>query len=148
MNFFAIAILLLFGYILQCFLTTIQIKDFTKAYNDLKKQGRVAIGKVSGVFRAGAIAMFAIDEEGIILDGSYMMGVTILAKFKPFNILDSKNIADIKEEDIIHLTKPLRRAILDSSNNYNIFVAGAEIPENLSVLQKVNNKFQKNNDKK
>lgn len=148
MNFFAIAICLACGYLIQCFFGLHQIKDFTKNYNVLKSQGRVAIGRVSGVLRAGAISMFAIDDSGVILDGSYMMGVTIFAKFKSFSNFNGENIADLKEEKFMHLAKPLRKCILDAVTNYNIYTAGGEIPEKLSPFQKVNNVLKKNEDKK
>lgn len=143
MNFWIVAFLLLISYILQCCFGIMQIKDFNKAYTTLKKQGRVAIGRIKGIFRAGAIVMFAIDENGFILDGAYMMGVTIFAKFKEFSLLNGENIGELKENKFCNLAKPLRRAILDSSNNYNIIALGGEIPEKLSPFQKVNKMFHK-----
>lgn len=142
-NIWLIAGLLFIGYILQFCFGIMQIKNFTKAYDPLKKQGRVAIGKVSGSFRAGAIVMFAIDSNGIILDGTKMVGVTIFAKFKKLKGFENRYIGELKDEDVKHLNKPLRRAILNATSNYNIVMNGGEIPPALSPLQKFNKLFEK-----
>lgn len=143
MDFFAIGIFLILGYLLQCFFTTFQLKDFSKTYRELNKQGKVAIGKVSGAVNSGAIVMFAVGCDGVIINGAYMIGVTIFARFKYFTDFNSKNVANLNEEDVKHLTKSLRRAILDSTKNYNIVASGGEIPEKLSLLQKISKKNEK-----
>lgn len=143
MNFWLIAGMLIGGYLLQFYFGALQIKDFTKAYTPIKKRGRVAIGRVSGMVRAGAIVFLGIDEKGVIFDGSYMMGVTVLAKFRNFSDLNGKDVGSITEEDLLSYAKPLRRAILDASSNYNIIMSGGEIPRKLSPLEKFNNLFTK-----
>lgn len=141
MNFFMIAAILLVGYMLQFFFGAMQIKDFTRAYSPLKRKGRVAIGRVNGALRAGAIILLCIDEDAIITDGAYMMGVTVLAKFKQFDKLNGRHVGEIEEAEVMDLAKPLRRAILDASFNYNTIMNGGEIPRRLSPLEKFNNLF-------
>lgn len=141
MDFFLIAGILLVGYVLQFFFGAMQIKDFTRAYGPLKRKGRVAIGRVNGSFRAGAIVLLCIDEDAIITDGAYMMGVTVLAKFKKFEALNGRHVGEIKEEEVLNFAKPLRRAILDATFNYNTVIGGGEIPRKLSPLEKFNNLF-------
>ncbi|HIT72799.1 transcriptional regulator [Tyzzerella sp. An114] len=148
MNFWLIAGLLLAGYLLQCFFGLMQIKNFSKAFGPLRKKGKVAIGRVNGGFRAGAIVMFAIDDEGVIIEGKRMMGVTIFAKFKEFKGFEGKNVGLITEEDVEKLPKPLRRAILDAKFNYNTIMSGGEIPPRLSLFQKIGKKFSKETPKK
>ncbi len=143
MTFIYIAVVLGSMYFFQIVFGVMQIKNFTKAYNPLKKRGRVAIGKVNGAFRAGAIVMFAIDEKGYILEGQTMVGVTIFAKFKPLNNFNGKDIGLLHEENLARLNKPLRRAILNASLNYNTIMSGGEIPRALSPLEKLSNTFSR-----
>lgn len=70
------------AYILQVLLGLIQVKHFTKIYRELRQKGKVAIGRKTGKFKAGTIVLFAIEDEGEILDVRLMQGVTILSKFQ------------------------------------------------------------------
>ena len=117
------------------------MKDFSKTFRPLRKMGRVAIGRTNGGLRAGAIVMFAIDENGVILAGKRMMGVTVLAKFKDFTGFEGRNIGELTQTDVEKLPKPLRKAILDAVMNYNIIMSGGEIPPRLSLFQKIGQKL-------
>ena len=141
MNFWLVACLLGGGYLLQCLFGLMQMKDFSKTFRPLRKMGRVAIGRTNGGLRAGAIVMFAIDENGIILAGKRMMGVTVLAKFKDFTGFEGRNIGELTHTDVEKLPKPLRKAILDAVMNYNIIMSGGEIPPRLSLFQKIGQKL-------
>ncbi len=141
MNFWLVACLLGGGYLLQCLFGLMQMKDFSKTFRPLRKMGRVAIGRTNGGLRAGAIVMFAIDENGVILAGKRMMGVTVLAKFKDFTGFEGRNIGELTQTDVEKLPKPLRKAILDAVMNYNIIMSGGEIPPRLSLFQKIGQKL-------
>ena len=141
MNFWLIVVLLGGGYLLQCVFGLMQMKDFSKTFRPLRQMGRVAIGRTNGGLRAGAIVMFAIDENGIILKGKRMMGVTVLAKFKDFNGFEGKNVGELTQTDVEKLPKPLRKAILDAAMNYYIIMSGGEIPPRLSLFQKIGQKL-------
>ena len=141
MNFWLVACLLGGGYLLQCLFGLMQMKDFSKTFRPLRKMGRVAIGRTNGGLRAGAIVMFAIDENGIILAGKRMMVVTVLAKFKDFTGFEGRNIGELTQTDVEKLPKPLRKAILDAVMNYNIIMSGGEIPPRLSLFQKIGQKL-------
>ncbi|EHJ53074.1 transcriptional regulator GutM [Streptococcus macacae] len=80
MIIFGLFILIAYG--LQIFLGLQQIKHFNKIYGQLRRKGRVAIGRRSGKLRAGVIVMFAIDQKGKVLDAKKMQGVTVTARFK------------------------------------------------------------------
>ena len=58
MIFWTVLISLGIAYVLQFLLTMIQMKDFNLNFRDLRKMGRVAIGKKKGGFVAGSIVMF------------------------------------------------------------------------------------------
>ena len=68
MNFWFLLICFGVAFLAQYALGMIQMKSFTKNFGQLRKKGKVAIGKKKGAFKAGSIVMFAVDDNGIILD--------------------------------------------------------------------------------
>lgn len=134
----ALVILLAFG--LQGVLTMAQMKHFAAEFCKLKKDGRVACGRKAGGFRAGAIVMFQIDEEGIIRCGRKLEGITFLARVRPLNGLEGRHIATLTEDDGPQKGhRNLRKAIADAALTYRKFTAGEVIPEPPSPFQKVGN---------
>ncbi|MTC90174.1 transcriptional regulator [Streptococcus uberis] len=75
-------IIVILAYVVQIILGMKQLKHFNKVYTELRKKGRVAIGRRSGKIKSGTIVMFAIDKEGLVLDARKMQGVTVAAYFK------------------------------------------------------------------
>lgn len=75
-------IVVILAYVVQIILGMKQLKHFNKVYAELRKKGRVAIGRRSGKIKSGTIVMFAIDKEGLVLDARKMQGVTVAAHFK------------------------------------------------------------------
>lgn len=141
MNFWFLIICFGIAFILQYILTFAQMKSFTAYYSKLRKRGRVAIGKVKGGFRAGCIAMFAIDQNGIILEGGYMQGITVLARVKKLNGFEGKDVGRLTEADCKNLAKPLTKSVLEASSNYNVIMGGGEVAEPQSPLQRLGNIF-------
>ncbi len=135
MNFWFLLISLGVAFLLQFIFASIQIKDFNNNYKILRKIGRVAIGKYKGAIFAGAIAMFAIDEDGNIIKGVYMSGISILARFKKFNMLNGENIGNIQAE--LNLSKPVKNAIENASINYRHIINGEEIKPEKSIIGKI-----------
>lgn len=70
------------AYILQIIFGLKQLKHFNTTYSELRKKGRVAIGRRAGKIKAGTIVMFAVDQSGKVLDARRMQGVTVAARFK------------------------------------------------------------------
>lgn len=143
MIFWTVLVSLGIAYVLQFLLTMIQMKDFNLNFRDLRKMGRVAIGKKKGGFVAGSIVMFAIDDEGIILKGMYLSGVTVLARFKEINDFNGVDISTITEEQVKSYSKQVQKAILDASSNYITITNCGEIEEEKSPLQKLSGSIQK-----
>ncbi|MCK1244618.1 transcriptional regulator GutM [Streptococcus uberis] len=75
-------IIVILAYVVQIILGMKQLKHFNKVYAELRKKGRVAIGRRSRKIKSGTIVMFAIDKEGLVLDARKMQGVTVAAHFK------------------------------------------------------------------
>lgn len=70
------------AYVFQTILGFLQIKHFNQVYSELRRKGKVAIGRKNGRIKAGTLVMFAIKDEGEIIDARLMQGVTIFSKFR------------------------------------------------------------------
>lgn len=146
--FMIIAVALLIAFILQFLLQMVQMKSFNKYYVKLRKIGRVAIGKAKGGFHAGAIVMFAIDQEGVIIEGCFMRGFTMFAKFKDWNFFNGINVGTITKTDCETIGVSLRRAVLDASSNYNTIMSGGEVLEKPGLLTRIGDRIYGVNKKK
>ena len=69
MEVLKLGLVIIAAFLIQGVLSMVQMKHFSDEFVKLRRQGRVAIGRKSGGFHAGAIVMFLIDEEGIIRIG-------------------------------------------------------------------------------
>lgn len=143
MIFWAIIIAFGLAYVVQFLLTLMQMKNFNLNFRDLRKMGRVAIGKKKGGFVAGSITMFAVDDRGIILQGMCLSGVTVLARFKGFNDLNGIDIATLTEDQVKSYSKQIQKSILDASSNYIAIIGGGTIEESKSPIQNLTSSIQK-----
>ncbi len=104
----------------------IQIKDFNSNYIEMKKVGRVVIGRKKGFIQAGTVVMFLIDGEDRIVRSKKMQGITVLARIRGFKGLEGKRIDQITKSDLKCYNKLMRIAILDAIKNFNAFKGGEE----------------------
>lgn len=143
MNLIPLMIIFLIAFLIQYILTFRQIKSFNSYYGSLRRQGKVAIGKVKGAYRAGCIAMFSIDDQGDIVEGAYIQGVTVFARCKKLVLFEKMNIANITLQDcqVRKLSKPITKAVLEASSNYRILMCGEEIEMPLSPFEKIGRIF-------
>lgn len=83
MNLMTPLIILAIGaYGLQLLFGLFQIKHFNAVYKELRRKGKVAIGRRPGRIKSGTLVLFAVENEGKILDARLMQGVTVLSRFK------------------------------------------------------------------
>ena len=63
-----LSILIVVGiaFLMQAILGFVQMRNLTDEFIKLRRKGKVAFGRKSGGFKAGAVVMFRIDEEGIV----------------------------------------------------------------------------------
>ena len=59
---FIIGGIVITAYILQIVFGMKQLKNFNQVYSELRKKGRVAIGRRAGKVQSGTIVMFAVDR--------------------------------------------------------------------------------------
>lgn len=81
-SIYILGAIVIVAYILQIVFGLKQLKHFNTTYSELRKKGRVAIGRRAGKIKAGTIVMFAVDKSGKVLDARRMQGVTVAARFK------------------------------------------------------------------
>lgn len=134
-----LGIVLGIAFLIQTVLSMLQMKHFSKEFTSLRKQGKVAVGRKSGGFFAGAIVMFLIDDDGIIKEAKYMEGVTSFARVKNLPGFEGKNVADLKESDGPDKHRNLKKAIADAARNYKTFISGQVIEDPPSPFKKVSN---------
>ena len=103
-------------YLLNIFLGYLQLKDFNKNYIELKRKGRVAIGRKKGRISSGTIVLILINDDGVIVETRKMQGVTVLARVKSFEGLVGKSL-----EYLTVYNKLLKKAILDAVKQYITF---------------------------
>ncbi|MEH7547118.1 glucitol operon activator protein GutM [Neobacillus bataviensis] len=137
MQIFIIMIFMAGAFIFQMVLGYLQIKHFSKAYAELRRIGKVAIGKKPGKIRSGTIVMFAVTNSGKILKAKKIQGVTVMAKVKDLHGFEDKNIRTLEEKDLTQCNKLLKLAILDAVQNYKVIMSGGEIPEKNSLFKRM-----------
>ncbi len=137
MEVLKLGLVILAAFMIQGLLSMVQMKHFSNEFVKLRRQGRVAIGRKSGGFHAGAIVMFLIDEEGRIRIGRKLEGITFLARVRPLDGFEGRYIGDLKEEDGPKNHRNLRRAIADAGLTYRKFVAGEEIDQPPAPITKI-----------
>lgn len=127
MEMLRLGLVIIAAFMVQSVLSLIQMKHFSDEFVKLRKKGKVAFGRKSGGFHAGAIVMFLIDDNGYIKEGKKLEGVTFLARVRPLAGYEGRYIGDLKEEDGPKNHRNLRKAIADAGLTYRKFINGEEI---------------------
>ncbi|MBD1379514.1 transcriptional regulator GutM [Metabacillus arenae] len=125
------------AWLLQSILGYLQIKHFNKKYAELRKIGRVAIGKKTGMFRAGTVVMFAIDRNANILKSAKMQGVTVFSKVKKLKGFEGKNLLKISENEFNRVDKLTSLAIKDAMRSYHIISQGGELKPKKTWIERL-----------
>lgn len=129
------------AFALQIVFSMIQMKHFSKEFVALRRKGKVACGRKSGGFHAGAIVMFRIDGEGIVQEAKKMEGVSCLARVKNLEGFEGKFVGALTGEQIPKSHRNLRKAVEDAALTYNKYVAGEEIETPPSPIRKAGNRL-------
>ncbi|MFD0898531.1 transcriptional regulator GutM [Loigolactobacillus binensis] len=121
-----IGLFLVSAFLLQGALGFIQIKNFTKNFSELRKQGRVLIGKNPKRFNSGSLMLISIDDQGLIKEARIMKGVTIFAKFKSLPQLAGSYLPVVAADydELHHFDRLTRQCLLNAYRNYIDFKAG------------------------
>jgi glucitol operon activator protein len=141
-------ILLALGFLLQSVLGVFQIKNFNKHYSELRKVGRVAIGRSKGIFRSGAVLMLALDAKANIIQAEKMQGLTILAICKRVQSLEGQPLLYMDEDAIKGMDPFLRKALKDAQRTYEIIMSGGTVEKPKSPMQSIFRLFKINREVK
>lgn len=125
------------AWLLQSVLGFYQIKHFNQKYTEMRTKGRVAIGKKTGLFKAGTVVMFAIDRSNNILQASKMQGVTIFSKVRDLKGFEGKNLLKLSETDLSKVDKLTRLAIEDALNSFHIIAKGGELQVKRGLIERL-----------
>lgn len=137
MKMFKVGLVIMAAFLLQAVFSALQMRHFSKEFIKLRKQGKVACGRQAGGFHAGAIAMFLIDENGMIREARKLEGVTCLARVKVMDGFEGKYVGSLTGEEVPKSHKNLRKAVRDASLTYCKFMSGEEIIDPPSPFQRV-----------
>ena len=137
-SIYILGAVVILAYILQIIFGLKQLKHFNTNYSELRKKGRVAIGRRAGKIKAGTIVMFAVDQSGKVLDARRMQGVTVAARFKtmPDYIGQDIHYFDTYNPLIRKENKLLQIAIEDAREVFHRTEAGnyEDVPKFAPVL--------------
>lgn len=97
MNFTILFICLFAFMVIQALGTYVQVQQYKKAVHRLHKKGNIGIGSKRSKLRNN-IVIIACDNQGRIIDGELMEGLTIFTKFKQIPEVVGKNIFSLREE--------------------------------------------------
>jgi DNA-binding transcriptional regulator of glucitol operon len=124
-------------FLIQGILSAMQMKNLSNEYLALRRKGKVAFGRKSGGFHAGAIVMFRIDDEGIVQEAKVLEGVSVLARVKPLEGFQGRYVGELTEEDGPRNHRNLRKAIADAALTYRKYTAGELVDAPPSPAQKM-----------
>lgn len=121
-------------WILQTVLGLWQFKKFNNHLRDLRRSGRVAIGRARGRFLSGVIILLVIDNYCRIIKGEIMEGRTVFADFKEFNILNGLTLFELSDDLCKSLNLDFQKSIAVMSakqdyENYQIMQADSSNDE-------------------
>ena len=124
-----LSILIVVGiaFLMQAILGFVQMRNLTDEFIKLRRKGKVAFGRKSGGFKAGAVVMFRIDEDGIVQEARKLEGTTAFARVKNMDGFEGRYLGDLTKEDAPKHHINLGKAIEDAALTYRTYTAGEEI---------------------
>lgn len=137
-----LAIMVVSAFLLQTYLGLKQIKHFSAVYTEMRRNGRVAIGRKPGKVRAGTIVLLGLDRDANIIDARKLQGTSVIAKFKTMQKLVGINILelDINMPELKDENKMTRNTVMDAVDVYKKFINGEVIEEKKAPLVELKNK--------
>lgn len=124
------------AFLMQGFFSFLQMKHLSDAFIEMRRKGKVAFGRKSGGFHAGAVVMFRLDDDGIICEGKKLEGLTSFARVKALTGFEGRYIGSLTAEDGPKNHRNLCKAIEDAALTYRKYTNG-EIIEEPTSFQKV-----------
>ena len=113
-----LSILVVIGIVfaMQAILGFFQMRNLTDEFIQLRRKGKVAFGRKSG-----------IDEDGIIQEARKLEGTTAFARVKALEGFEGRYLGTLTKEDAPKHHTNLGKAIEDAALTYRKYTAGEEI---------------------
>ncbi|MEC1500593.1 transcriptional regulator GutM [Bacillus sonorensis] len=127
------------AWLLQSVLGFWQIRHFNRTFAEYRRMGRVAVGRRTGLFRAGTVVLFVIDKRNKIIQASKMQGVTVFSRIRPLKGFEGKYLPKIGQSDLASHDRLTRLAIQDALRTFSIITKGGDVPPKKSLFQKLFN---------
>jgi glucitol operon activator protein len=143
MGIITIMLAVMVAWILQTVLGVSQVKNFNKHYTEFRKNGRVSIGRSKGIVRSGVVLLMSIDDNRRINIAKKMQGVTILAKFKEYSLLEGQDLLQIEPEVYAKMDRFTKKAFDEAVEIYKRVAKGEEIPPSKSPFGQLVSNFGK-----
>ncbi len=106
------------AWIFQGILVYFQIRNFQAKMAQLRKKGRIGVGTVKSRLGSGVIIIIVAGDTGMITEAQIMTGMTVFARFTPFEILQNRNLDEIpamlESENLNKKTKTAITKAVDS----------------------------------
>lgn len=135
--FWSVIICLGVAWVVQSTLSFRQTKAFSALFVSMRQRGRVCIGKYNGGIAQGAIVMFLLDDNALIVEGHRLHGVSVLARFRRFDDYNGVSMDDADSAEAAHLGKSVVRAVENAHANYELFSLGKEPPQPPTALARL-----------
>ncbi|MCE7792923.1 transcriptional regulator GutM [Salipaludibacillus sp. CUR1] len=135
-------ILIGLAWLVQSFFGFLQIRHFNRHFVEMRREGKVAVGRRRGFLRAGTVVMLGVNTRKEIIDARKMQGVTVLSKVRPMKGIVGKNITKLKETDIKQYDVLTAASIQDAVAQYKtVVLQGGEVHEKPSLFKRISNKL-------
>lgn len=110
-------------WIAQTVLGLRQFKKFNNHIRELRREGRVAIGRARGYFTAGVLVLFVIDSDCRIQRGEIMEGRTVFAGFKAFDNFNGLTLFELSEDlcKSMKLSRQQTLAVISAQKEYESY---------------------------
>ncbi|TSB47255.1 transcriptional regulator GutM [Alkalicoccobacillus porphyridii] len=105
-------------WILQLLLTRVQMNHYQKTLKEMSKRssGYLGVGIHKQRLGIGSIVILVTNQDGRVIEGRKMAGVTVFSRFSPLTAFDGLFVHEVKQLVQEH---PLRKAIETSLDQIN-----------------------------
>lgn len=125
------------AWLVQSLLGYWQIRHFNRRFMELRRQGRVAVGRLTGKWRAGTVVLIVFNRQKTILRAERMQGVTVFSRLKPLPSLAGKNLMRLSEQDLSRFDKLTAKAVRDAVDNVRTISKGGDVPIKQTWLERL-----------
>lgn len=130
-------------YAVQTVLALRQATNYSKFYGAMRRRGQVAIGKQKNLLVSGAIVMFLLDDDGRVVEGVRMSGVTVFSRFRRFDAFDGQLLAQLRPEGHRELPGSVRAAVANARDNYLLVTQGLVPAEPPGPVTRIAQRFRR-----